>query len=60
MERVQSTRFISYASECGTTGEVAEAIGDALCQDGNTTALINGVGVRVGCSRAKATSRLSS
>jgi menaquinone-dependent protoporphyrinogen oxidase len=28
--------LISYASECGTTGEVAEAIGDALCQDGNT------------------------
>ncbi len=28
--------LIAYASECGTTGEVAEAIGDALCEDGNT------------------------
>ena len=28
--------LISYASECGTTGEVAVAIGDALCEDGNT------------------------
>jgi menaquinone-dependent protoporphyrinogen oxidase len=28
--------LIAYASESGTTGEVAEAIGDALCQDGNT------------------------
>jgi len=28
--------LVAYASECGTTGEVAVAIGDALCEDGNT------------------------
>jgi len=28
--------LIAYASECGTTGEVAVAIGDVLCEDGNT------------------------
>lgn len=28
--------LIAYASECGTTGEVAVAIGDALCENGNT------------------------
>ncbi len=28
--------LIAYASECGTTGEIAVAIGDALCDDGNT------------------------
>lgn len=28
--------LIAYASECGTSGEVAVAIGDALCEDGNT------------------------
>jgi menaquinone-dependent protoporphyrinogen oxidase len=28
--------LIAYASDCGTTGEVAVAIGDALCEDGNT------------------------
>lgn len=28
--------LIAYASEFGTTGEVAEAIGEVLCQDGNT------------------------
>jgi len=28
--------LVAYASEFGTTGEVAEAIGEALCQEGNT------------------------
>jgi len=28
--------LVAYASKFGTTGEVAEAIGDVLCQDGNT------------------------
>jgi menaquinone-dependent protoporphyrinogen oxidase len=28
--------LIAYASEFGTTGEVAEAIGEVLCQEGNT------------------------
>ena len=28
--------MIAYASEYGTTGEVAEAIGDALCEEGYT------------------------
>ncbi|MCK5352931.1 hypothetical protein KAJ77_10120, partial [bacterium] len=28
--------LIAYASEFGTTGEVAVAIGDVLCQEGNT------------------------
>lgn len=28
--------LIAYASEFGTTGEVAAAIGDVLCQEGNT------------------------
>ncbi len=28
--------LIAYASDCGTTGEIAVAIGDALCEDGNT------------------------
>jgi len=28
--------LIAYASDCGTTGEVAVAIGDALCEEGNT------------------------
>ena len=28
--------LIAYASDVGTTGEVAVAIGDALCEDGNT------------------------
>ena len=26
--------LITYASQCGTTGEVAEAIGEVLCQSG--------------------------
>ena len=28
--------LIAYASEFGTTSEVAEAVGDTLCEDGNT------------------------
>jgi menaquinone-dependent protoporphyrinogen oxidase len=28
--------LVAYASEFGTTGEVAEVIGEALCQEGNT------------------------
>ena len=28
--------LIAYASECGTTAEVAIAIGNSLCEDGNT------------------------
>ena len=37
--------LIAYASDVGTTGEVAVAIGDALCEDGNTveTLWINNV-----------------
>ena len=28
--------LVAYASEFGTTGEVAEVIGEILCQEGNT------------------------
>lgn len=36
-ENKESLRIlIAYASNCGTTGEIAVAIGDALCDEGNT------------------------